>query len=146
MFLKPSGFENMLSVMSWCLISIWVIGNCLRLQRFKSHNKAFINRPTISLSLFVSGGLWAGVSDGEEGGGAGGADGLVEDDVRNAELLKCLSGWWSDHPHIDVIYSTFCVPVYTKKNILSLICFVWFWSLFKLIILFIIGMVCLILL
>lgn len=60
-----------------------------------------------------SGGLWAGVSDGEEGGGAGGADGLVEDDVRDTELLELLSGEWSDRSHIDVIYSTFCVRVHS---------------------------------
>lgn len=43
------------------------------------------------LCVGASGGLWAGVSDGEEGGGTGGADGLVEDDVRDSELLKRLS-------------------------------------------------------
>lgn len=48
----------------------------------------------ITVALPVSGGLWAGVADGEEGGGARGADGLVEDDVRDTELLERLSGWW----------------------------------------------------
>lgn len=83
----------------------------LHLLLFTSHLS--LSRPR----LCVSGGLWAGVSDGEEGGGAGGADGLVEDDVRDTELLKRLSGWWwSECPHIDVIYSTFCVPVHSKKK------------------------------
>lgn len=53
--------------------------------------------------LCVSGGFWAGVPDGEEGGGAGGADGLVEDDVRDTELLTILSRWRSEHPQFDVI-------------------------------------------
>lgn len=43
-------------------------------------------------ALHVPGGLSAGVADGQEGGGAGGADGLVEDDVRDTELLKRLPG------------------------------------------------------
>lgn len=61
-------------------------------------DKQHLVRPSNALhhcfALAVPGGLWAGVADGEEGGGAGGADGLVEDDVRDTKLLKRLSGWW----------------------------------------------------
>lgn len=61
-------------------------------------NKQYFKHTTLNalhhcFALTVSGGLRAGVDDGEEGGGAGGADGLVEDDVRDAELLERLWGW-----------------------------------------------------
>lgn len=62
-----------------------------------------------------TGRLRAGVIDGEEGGGAGGADGLVEDDVRDTKLLERLSQR-SDHSHIDV-ENSFCVPVHSKEDI-----------------------------
>lgn len=43
-------------------------------------------------SIPPSGGFRAGVPCGEEGGGERGADGLVEDDVRDTELLTVLIG------------------------------------------------------
>lgn len=63
------------------------------LEASKQHLVTPSNTVHHCFALAISGGLRAGVADGEEGGGAGGANGLVEDDVRDTELLERLSGW-----------------------------------------------------
>lgn len=49
------------------------------------------------INVCLSGGLRAGVHDGEEGGGTWGADGLVEDDVTDTELLSVTDPGASAH-------------------------------------------------